>query len=133
MNTNVRRLLTLITAKNAEGAKVTVTTNSKRTHNELRVRTSSYQFAVKMKLCEHSAWYGKILIPQYRTRMTRINRNFGLRSVGVCFAYPSFDKTFLKFFGRIFTDNFVPCASVSSVRSVFYRVLHVRMQVRVEI
>ncbi len=26
-----------------------------------------------------------------------INRDFGLRSVGVCFAYPSFDKTFIKF------------------------------------
>ncbi|MBU4492180.1 MAG: hypothetical protein KKD69_06935 [Euryarchaeota archaeon] len=88
--------MTSITAKNAENAKITVTTNSKRTHNELRVRTSSYQFAVKMKLCEHSAWYGKILKPQYRTRMTRI--------------------------GRIFTDIFNPCKSVLSVRSVFYRV-----------
>ncbi len=27
------------------------------------------------------------------------SRNFGLRSVGVCEAYPSFDKTFSKFFG----------------------------------
>ncbi len=26
-----------------------------------------------------------------------INRNFGLRSVGVCEAYPSFDKTLLNF------------------------------------
>jgi hypothetical protein len=26
-----------------------------------------------------------------------INRNFGLRSGGVCEAYPSFDKTFIKF------------------------------------
>ncbi len=26
----------------------------------------------------------------------QISRNFGLRSVGVCFAYPSFDKPFLK-------------------------------------
>ncbi|MDP2766078.1 MAG: hypothetical protein Q8O41_01290 [Candidatus Methanoperedens sp.] len=58
--------MTSITAKNAENAKITVTTNSKRTHNELRVRTSSYQFAVKMKLCELSAWYGKLLKPQIR-------------------------------------------------------------------
>lgn len=39
-------------------------------------------------------WYEKILTTQHRTRMTRIR--------------------------RIFTDNFNPCASVSSVQSVFY-------------
>ncbi len=55
-----------------------------------------------------------------RTQMTRIgqiftdifnpcasvSRNFGLRSVGVCFAYPLFDK---------------PSQRFSSVKSVFYR------------
>ena len=99
MNTNVRRLLTLITAKDAENAKKTVTTNSKITRNELFQREfvlSSYRFVVKIKLCKPGAWYEKIVTPQYRTRMTRI--------------------------GRIFTDNFDPCASVSSVQSVFYRV-----------
>ena len=36
------------TAKNAKGAKITIATNSQRTHNELigRVRTSSYKFVV---------------------------------------------------------------------------------------
>ncbi len=92
MNTNVRRLLTLITAKDA---KMTVTTNSKRTRNELFQREfvlSSYRFVVKIKLCKHSAWYEKLVTPQYRTRMTRT--------------------------GRIFTDNFDPCASVSTVTPV---------------
>src|SRR5574341_764112 len=40
-------------------------------------------------------WYEKVLPSRRRTRMTRI--------------------------GRIFTDTFNPCASVSSVKSVFYR------------
>jgi hypothetical protein len=31
-----------------------------------------------------------------------INRNFGLRSVGVCEAYPSFSKAFLKVFDKTF-------------------------------
>jgi hypothetical protein len=53
-----------ITAKNAENAKITVTTNSKRTHNKLfqpEFVSSSYQFVVKMKLCELSASAVRVL------------------------------------------------------------------------
>ena len=35
-----------------------------------------------------------IMVQKYNE--PQISRNFGLRSVGVCFAYPSFDKPFLK-------------------------------------
>ncbi len=33
-----------------------------------------------------------------KPRRAQRSRDFGLRSVGVCAAYPSFDKTFLKFY-----------------------------------
>ncbi len=41
-----------------------------------------------------------VFYPEYNE--PQISRNFGLRSVGVCEAYPSFDKTFIKFFDKPF-------------------------------
>ncbi len=80
------------------------------------------------KAKQHKSLYmDKIIRPG--TRMTRINRNFGLRSVGVCFAYPSFDKTFLKFFRRIFTDDLIrahPCQPLRQLTSPTRMALAIR-------
>jgi hypothetical protein len=55
----------------------------------------------------------------------QISRNFGLRSVGVCEAYPSFDKPFLKIYAderRYRINNELVLTDTNSGRSEFVSV-----------